>query len=81
MSPIRCLGDRHGQAVWVTIGYQERLRGYFMRVESLDARGRRHQIYSSAYRRQLLSCQKALAHLGVRVPRHTWARLAQQRSN
>ncbi|MFT0137361.1 hypothetical protein ACEK07_04860 [Alcanivoracaceae bacterium MT1] len=78
MSQIRCLGDRHGQAVWVTIGYRESLRGYYMLVESLDGTGRRHPIYSSSYRRQLLSCQKALTHLGVRVPRHTWTKMAHQ---
>ncbi len=78
MSQVRCLGERNGHTVCVTIGYRENLRGYYLLVESQDVRGRRQRLYSSAYRRQLLSCQKALAHLGVRVPRHTWTQLARQ---
>jgi hypothetical protein len=54
--------------VWVIISYRESLRGYYMLVEFQDTRGSRHRIYSSANWRQLLGCQKALAHLRVRVP-------------
>ncbi|KYZ86112.1 hypothetical protein A3Q32_18540 [Alcanivorax sp. KX64203] len=80
MSQARCLGDRNGQTVWVTIGYRESLRGYYMVVESQDAKGHRHAVYSSAFRRQLLSYQRELKRLGITVPQQVFRQAAEQGS-